>query len=236
MKEHKMTAENKTQYSIPVVINNRDRLTSTRQLVTDLLSAGYTDIHILDNGSTYALLLEWYKIIDQQITIHYLDNLGQAALWKSGIIKQFSKYRYLVYTDSDIQLNRNTPPHFIETLCTCLEEYNVDKAGLAIEYNNLPDIPVNKKNYAIEHRYWKKRLKNNKGLEVYDAPIDTTFAVIRPGMPYSWTLRAVRVAGEFTCRHLPWYVTPDTQTEEDIYYMQHADPRYCSLKVLTQQQ
>ena len=37
---------------IPIVINNRNRLTTTEKLVKDLMWLGYDNIHIIDNGST----------------------------------------------------------------------------------------------------------------------------------------------------------------------------------------
>jgi len=229
-----MQMENKKHYSghVPVVINNRDRLTTTRNLVTDLLERGYTDILIIDNGSTYEPLLDWYRVIAEYVSISYQDNLGHTALWKSGIIKEYSKYPYIAYTDSDIELNRNTPKDFIHTLVDCMVYHNVDKAGLAIHYKDLPQVPVSSKHIAIEERYWKKKITSINNLEVYSAPIDTTFAVIRTGMPYSWNLRAVRVAGDYTCRHIPWYITPEDESEEDKYYLEHADPKYCTLKTL----
>jgi hypothetical protein len=220
---------NKMHYNIPIYINNRDRLTTTRNLVTHLMELGYTNIHIIDNASTYGPLLDWYNVAKELVTIHRcIENYGQAALWLSGIHRQLSG-EYVVYTDSDIELNRNTPTVFINTLIEVMNTHNVDKVGLAIEYKDLPAIDANKKNIAIEKRYWEKPIKNKIGLQLYNAPIDTTFAVLRTGMPYTWRLRAIRVAGEYTSRHIPWY---GIESEEEQYYLEHADKRFCSLKTL----
>lgn len=221
----------KKHCNIPIYINNRNRLTTTRNLVDHLIQLGYSDIHIIDNASTYEPLLDWYNIVKQYLTIHRcIENYGQSALWLSGIHRQLSG-EYVVYTDSDIELNRNTPSGFIEQLAGLLDKHNVEKAGLAIEYKNLPATATNKKNIAIEQRYWNKLVKKEE-LPSYYAPIDTTFAVLRTGMPYSWMLKAIRVAGPYTCTHTPWYLDYDNLNEEEQYYLTHADKRFCSLKTL----
>ena len=46
---------------IPVIINNRNLLTWPKAMVRDLSKwEGIGDIYIVDNGSTYEPLLEWY--------------------------------------------------------------------------------------------------------------------------------------------------------------------------------
>ena len=48
-----------------VVINNRNRLTTTRNMVEKLLSLNPDEhIIIIDNESTYPPLLEWYEYIN----------------------------------------------------------------------------------------------------------------------------------------------------------------------------
>lgn len=215
---------------IPIVINNRNRLTMLKGLIDSLVERGYTNIHILDNQSTYEPLLDYYK--ECPYTIHYLpDNMGQAALWVSGTIRQFKKLPYIVYTDSDIELNPNTPKGFIEQLARLIPLYNVSKAGLAIEYRDLPDTPANRQSVKIEERYWGHRLLHPL-LEVYKTYIDTTFAVIKTDITYSWKHPAVRVAGDYLCRHLPWYLDYNNLNEEEQFYLTQADSRYCSNKKL----
>ena len=58
---------------IKIVINNRNRLTSTKNMLEHLLRLNPNEqIIILDNGSTYPPLLEWYKTIKSQI--NYIEN------------------------------------------------------------------------------------------------------------------------------------------------------------------
>lgn len=35
---------------------------------------------------------------------------------------------------------------------------------------------------------------------------------------------SIRVAGNFTCRHIPWYMDLGNLDEEERYYIAHTDP------------
>ena len=86
----------------PIIINNRDRLTTTKKMVEDLFKLNKNSrIHIIDNASTYVPLLEWYEVIKDRVTIHKYHNVGHLALWSTGMIKSFAD-EWLCYTDSDI--------------------------------------------------------------------------------------------------------------------------------------
>lgn len=216
--------------NIPIVINNRNRLTPIRNMIDHLNRLGYRKIFILDNDSTYPPLLEWYKTCKAQV--EYLGkNIGHQALWKCGILNMFKKYPYIVYTDSDIELNEHTPEGFIEILIMLAKDFRAEKAGLAIHYDDIPQSLANDRTRQIEERYWQKRLPYTN-YEVYDAYIDTTFGVVKTASTYSWAHKAIRVAGDFTCRHTPWYLDYNNLNEEEQYYLNHADPKFCSYKQL----
>jgi hypothetical protein len=216
--------------NIPIVINNRNRLTPVIKMIDHLNRLGYSRIFILDNDSTYPPLLEWYKTCKAQV--QYIgENMGHQALWKHGILNMFKKHPFIVYTDSDIELNPNTPEGFIETLIILAKDYRAEKAGLAIHYQDIPPSLGNDRSRLIEERYWKKRLAHPH-YEVYDAYIDTTFAVVKSASTYSWAHKAVRVAGEFTCRHTPWYLDYNNLNQEEQYYIDNANEKFCSYKRL----
>ena len=67
---------------IPIIINSFNRLTTLRRLIASLEQRGLTNIHILDNCSTYPPLLEWYATGGGGYDIIRLPkNLGFKALW-----------------------------------------------------------------------------------------------------------------------------------------------------------
>lgn len=206
---------------IPIVINNFNRLSTTKKLADDISKLGYTNIHILDNNSTYPPLLEWYGGCSYTVE-RCSYNYGQLAVYNSDYINKFSDW--IAYSDSDIELNQSTPRDFIERLIATAEKYNRLKAGLALRIDDLPDTQY--ANYAkwVEEKFWKKELEK----DVYDADIDTTFSVIKVGQPFQY--QALRLAGDFTAKHIPWYIDYDNLSEEEKYYIEHSSSEFSTTK------
>lgn len=201
---------------IPVIINNFNRLTTTKKLADDLFRLGYTDIHILDNLSTYPPLLEWYTQCPYKV-VRLEANLQQLAIYNSGYINNFLGVNpYIAYTDSDIELNSQTPLEFIEKVVYLMEKYTQVKGGLALKIDDLPNNEYAQHYKDWETKYWQVELEK----DVYSADIDTTFSVIRPGVPFEY--KAIRVAGDLTAKHIPWYVDFNNLSEEEQYYIDSA--------------
>lgn len=222
---------------IPIVINNFNRLSTTKKLTEDLYALGYQNIHILDNLSTYKPLLEWYEFIQEFSNVHVEmleDNMEQLAIYNSGYINKFEGKPWIAYTDSDIELNPSTPGEFIAILIEKAEKYGYNKVGLALRRDDLPD-----NDYANHYRWWEERYwKNELEKDVYDAHIDTTFCIIRHGQPFDY--KAIRVAGNLTAKHVPWYTNFDDLSEEERYYLEQAKgwstyKRYYYSKILNQE-
>lgn len=206
---------------IPIIINNFNRLSTTKRLVEDLKKLEYLNLHLIDNASTYPPLREWYNQCDCKVVL--LDqNLGQLAVYNSDYINNFEGW--IAYTDSDIQLGDSTPFAFIERMIELAEKYNYNKAGLALRIDDLPDTPY--ANYAKhwEKRYWENELEK----DVYIAGVDTTFSVIKVGLPFQY--ESIRVAGDMTARHMPWYLQYDSLDEEERYIMEQSSSEFSTTK------
>jgi hypothetical protein len=219
---------------IPVIINNFNRLEYFSRLIQWLEDAGYKNIYIIDNNSTYPPLLEYYK--ELPYTIFKLDrNLGQFALWQTIIFSRFSN-DYYAYTDPDIIPSEDCPADALFYFKTLLEKYpSFKKAGFGLKIDDLPDH-YNLKEQVIqwEHIFWNDPLEDN----VYDALIDTTFALYRPGAKGGADGPAIRTAGKYTARHLPWYENSKNLSAETRYYLETAtiaSSWYATLKTDDQQ-
>lgn len=215
---------------IPIVINNFNRITMLKNLIGQLEGMGYNNIWILDNASTYPPLLEWYQQNASKYTIRGFDrNYIQNCIYDCGILPEFQgKYEWIVYTDPDLELNPNTPHDFVDQLIGYAKSLNYQKAGLAIKIDDLPDTALGNTNRFWEGRWWTQPLGNN----LYDAQIDTTFAVIQPSNGLVW--KALRVAGDFECRHLPWYLDLGNLDAEERHYFEKAH-EYSTMKRLYNQ-
>lgn len=202
---------------IPVIINNYNRLTYPRQLIDKLAGYGYTNIYILDNNSTYPPLLEYYQNAPCKV-IRLKENMGYKAIWKSGVFSRF-KYGYYVYTDPDVLPGEKCPEDFLLHLLNLLKKYKeIEKIGLGLKTDDLPDC-YNHKQEVIraESIYWKEQVEP----QVYNAPVDTTFALYRPlAKGNAEECPAYRTGGVYIAKHLPWYECSDQLSEESEYYKQ----------------
>lgn len=202
----------------PIIINNFNRLTSTRNMYEFLRSRNFTNIVILDNNSTYPPLLDWYATLNENEVVRFSSNIGAHCLFDSGYLKNIDS-EYLVYSDSDLELNPAMPDDFLEVMKGMLLKYEEQKIGLALR---IDDVPLNcYKNCftgSIEHerQFWVKQVEK----DVYKAIVDTTFCLLRS--PTHHDYRSLRIAGNFTARHLPWYKEYSTLDEEEKYFMEHA--------------
>ncbi len=203
---------------IPIIINNYNRLSTLKVLITDLEKRGYTNIHIIDNLSTYEPLLNFYKTTPYKV-YKLKKNIGFKALWKSGLWYRFMNKCY-VYTDSDISIVEECPDNFLEYFYSYLKKYPLaHKIGPSLKIDDLPDhYKLKNKVINWEKQFYEKTQEEN----IYIAPIDTTFALYRP-----FSRRGKRDGSDlmfrtgfpYQSRHLPWYVNSQNLSEEEQYYI-----------------
>ncbi|TAG24335.1 MAG: glycosyltransferase family 2 protein [Cytophagia bacterium] len=177
-----------------------------------------THIVILDNASTYPPLLEYYKNCPHRVVL-LGKNAGYMALWESPIFEEF-KNDFYVYTDPDLLPIAQCPKDFMEVFLKLLaENADIKKVGFSLKIDDLPDcFPKKQEIVAIESKYWQRK----RSEWAYDAPIDTTFALYRPGAKGDHRAKGLRTVYPYVARHLPWYLDPQNLPEEEIYYKQRA--------------
>lgn len=203
--------------SIPCYLTNRDCLNPVRGMVEHLQHCNDVgEITIVDCGSTYTPLLEWYQRCG--VTVRRCPNLGPQAPW-SG--RQHVSEFYFV-SDGDLDISA-VPLDFLCRLRDGLQEHSsVIKAGLSLRIDDLPpELPLTAKALRIETPYWANRLDQNW----YDAPIDTTAAMYRDSQGWGGYGPALRAAPPYTARHLAWYLRPGQIPEDWQYYLDHLNPQ-----------
>jgi hypothetical protein len=146
------------------------------------------------------------------------QNVGYLAMWQTDIYKLFQK-SYYVYTDSDMEIDDECPDDFMRRFIEMLEKYPfAQKVGFALRVDDLPECYCNKESVINhEERFWRKEVENG----VYDAEIDTTFALYRPfcGGKADRFQKTYRTGGKYLIKHLPWYVDSSDLSDEEIYYI-----------------
>lgn len=208
--------------NIPIFINNFNRISTTKKLVEDLRERGYHNITIIDNKSTYQPLIDWYDTNPCRV-VRLKVNMQSYALWDCGELARVRDEPWVVYTDSDIELNPMSGWFLIDGLIQKAEKYNQTKAGLALKIDDLPDNVFTEHIRNSESKFWINKLEE----DVYDAHVDTTFCIVKPTRTIQYN--AIRVAGDLTAKHIPWYTDFDNLTEEEKYYLDSSG-EYSSYK------
>jgi hypothetical protein len=208
-------------YDIPIVINNRNRLTFLLQLISFLDNAGYKNIIILDNLSTYPSLLEFYKTTKYKVIL-LNENMGYTALEKISLYKKIRK-NYFVYTDSDVVPITECPSDFLCYFKTILKKHSfVQKVGFSLKIDDLPDYFKDKsKVIQWEKNFFLNRIEN----DLFLAPIDTTFALHRPYAFISTRgiFKMIRTGYPYVARHMPWYNDSSNLSEEELFYVNSVE-------------
>lgn len=202
----------------PVFIIARDRVFALRQLIAWLEGAGMARIVILDNDSSYPELLEYLENSPHEV-VKLGRNMGHTCPWDSGAVQLLAPGQFFVVTDPDVVPSEDCPTHAVLRFYELLARHTPTvKAGFGLRIDDLPDHYRLKDSVVTwEGRYWESPVEPG----VYAAPIDTTFALYRPGAEYSLG-PGLRTGEPYLARHLPWYADSDELSEEDAYYRQRA--------------
>lgn len=176
-------------------------------------------IIILDNDSSYPPLLDYYSKTKHRV-IRLGGNIGHLALWKTEVFREF-RNQYYIYTDPDVVPAEDCPKDLPAFLLRQLQRFSaIEKIGLGLKIDDLPDHYSGKaKVIDWEKRYWEK----NVAPGIYDAEVDTTFALYRPYTNGAvWVAPAYRTGKPYVARHLPWYENSADPGAENLYYIANA--------------
>jgi len=219
---------------VPIIIISYNNIRYVLNLTEFLAGRGFTPV-ILDNASTDPETHSGLKKIaegSKAVVIQSPYNFGHMVGFRPEVYPIWPEI--FAYTDPDLELNSALPGDFIEILTQLTDKFRVFKAGFALDLGRpgeLGDLNIEKtgrtpfnfkKSYSVaewEGQFWTQKLEHPV-LEVYAAPIDTTFAVYNKKQYNFNFLSAVRVAGPFSAVHLPWFPRQDIMTPEErkAYY------------------
>lgn len=203
---------------IPIFINNRDRVDCPKNLIDWLLNAGYRRIYILDQGSTYPPLLEFYETLrrEQRVHVFRMKNLGFQAMWKSGVLEDLDIRTPYVYADSDVlpAISEERGRFFIQELLRTLKKYPLVKKAA-------PMIRTEDIRQSLSLNTVEKVPFMQIDLNEIAAPSDTSFAVYRDARHYNLIYSVVRTDLELL--HLPFYFDLNNLPEDEKYYIAHAN-------------
>ena len=192
---------------IPFVMIAYNNLTFVRNYVNQLRRFPHRII-IFDNASSYPAMHTYYdeleKELGSKLTIHRFNENGGHNVYQS---KLDLLPTHFILSDPDLQLHPDMPLNVDEIFLQLSKQYKVHKVGAALDLSDKEEF-IECPNYGnrqtiadFESQYWNHRL-SSEPYEIYSGSVDTTFCLvnteIHPGS-------GIRVAGNFTAKHLPWY-------------------------------
>lgn len=193
--------------SVPVFVTYRDRYNFLLRTIVSLLERGFDDITVIDNDSAEPLTVPGIVKVVRSDNTH-----RQLAPWMLELVPTDS---YYIVQDCDIELD--CPPDVESYLIDALEAFpQIEKIGLGIRTDDLLFPPPEHYSYSYLMEYSVEARYNRIASEIIDAPIDTHFAMHRPGSGWSGIVGA-RTTAPYLCRHLPWY-NAEYSEEEKLYY------------------
>jgi hypothetical protein len=180
---------------------------------------------VLDNASSYEETRLSLKEIETEVeVIRLLDNVGSVC-WQMPQVYDALPTRFFL-TDPDLQWNPQLPTNFPKILDELCTQHGARKVGFALDVSDRdlmfqdPDYFQNRSIWDWESQFWSNRVPHDTQ-ELYAAVIDTTFHLFdKRGDDIQ-----LRVAGNFTAKHLPWYRDTTIPPHDLIHmYMRQGAP------------
>jgi len=208
---------------IPIVIicyNNYLYVKNTLEQILKINKEYYKNVQIVNNKSTCLNTINFLNNIDVKV-IHNLESNGP---WISS---NKNKHIYdvlpnkFILTDPDLKLNENIPSDFIEILSYLSDKYESNKIGFALNISDFEQfyngyyVRDNISIYDWEKQFWINKIHDDN-YELYNADIDTTFCLINKNNISKYG-REIRIAGNFTAKHLPWYIENEIYNKYENY-------------------
>jgi hypothetical protein len=220
MTKEKLAVVRKNPTDVPVFIICFERILALEILVDWLASHGFKKIVFIDNDSTYQPLLDYYEKTPYQV-LRLNRNVGHTSPWTLSIVRSLVPNDFYIVTDPDVIPVEECPKDFMKYFIGLHEQFlEYQKVGFGLNIDDLPDhYPLKDSVIEWESQFWK----HSVAPEVYEAGVDTTFALYKP-FTYNYMLHpSLRTGKPYTARHLPWYANPAEITEEEKYYRFRAN-------------
>jgi hypothetical protein len=210
---------------IPILINSFNRLHCLRSLVDWLRAAGYADIIIIDNASSFPPLLSYLERLERKkraTVVRLGTNAGHLAIWRDGLLQRLGIESEYVYTDPDIVPAEFCPADVLGRFREILdEEADIATVGFGLRLDDIPDHATHKAQVlSWESQFWLTPAAPG----LFLAPIDTTFALYRPSGGHSLGQLSLRTGWPYLASHVGWLIDHDHPTEEDIFYLRSVQP------------
>ena len=199
---------------IPVYVLSHDNPTHLHAMIRFLRCYGVPNITVYDTASNLPLHMDLLDALERVVTVQRMsENAGPRAFLEPASLAGLP--RHFALTDADLRPHPDLPPNFLAYLAFLTQAFPGRKAGFALDLalrdQFIPGVhdPASGATIAQweEAHFWGARLPTPPGGPpdpLYDASIDTTFAVYDRQAYKPGSGDGVRVGGTFTATHVPW--------------------------------
>jgi hypothetical protein len=211
--------------------------TYVRNFVNQVKLLDKFDLMIVDNNSNFPEMMELlHQLENEQIKIIKLNNnYGPRWIYEDSSFFNSLPQKFCV-SDPDIQFNPKLPSDFLDIMFEIGDVFRMGKVGFAIE-NCLNSITkdlikvgqVTTSIFDYESQFWDKSRMIQQAtfpVDLYLSPIDTTFACHnKTWFQAKLSQDAIRVAGDYVCKHLPWtnnIVLPENEKYSYKKFSKHS--------------
>ena len=206
---------------IPIIIvsyNNYLYVDNTINQIKNINPDYLKNIIIMDNNSNDPETINYLNNNNSSVSI--IRNKSNAGPWvnkgTNAHIFEMMPEKYIL-TDPDLEFNKNIPTNFIEIMNDLSNKYGCAKIGFALKIDDFQEDMFKGDNYHsglniydFERKFWYYKINDDK-YELFLGAIDTTVCLINKKLLHDphFSETSIRIAGNFTARHLPWYKTKD---------------------------
>lgn len=214
---------------VPVVIPCFENPSFCNMMLDQLEVRGVERIIFVDNASRSEPMNAFLDGLSGRAEIVRLnENLGPHLSVFKGEFYASLPQKFCV-TDPDIAFNPMLPQQFIPMLDRLSQVHKIGKVGFALDISDRDHMiadrfDISGTKYHIwewEAQFWQTPIGRTPGQDpVFRAGIDTTFALYDKARfdPMRNFIDALRVAGRFTARHLPWMLDQTMTSQEERHY------------------
>lgn len=223
---------------VPVFILVRDRLSALQKTIASIYKTPHsgqqyvdTRIILIDNGSTYPPMLEYLENSKNLV----LKN-GKVCYDIQEFITEYTKSSdWYVVTDPDIELCLSVTLAMLIRVMRC--NPGIPCAGPHLKLDDLPKNRYTDEQIYLQNlQFGDKEKKVLHGINVIEAPIHTTFSVHRADRPFAFFRPGtVRALDPYDARHLGWYLDVENIPADEMWYLEHANPKFSTMKKHLQQ-
>jgi hypothetical protein len=194
----------------PTVLIIAYNLSTFVQKMVDQVQKYTKDIVILDNASFFPPLLNYYET-SYPYTLFRMDRNYGHTIYKEKFLENIVAPRHFI-TDPDLCFNPCLPENFMQDLIAIQDNFKHYRVGLALDIfsddineNLFIGNGISVKEWEGPHWVKKMVMESRPDFELYQAAIDTTFCLIDRRFNLERFDLGIRVAGKYTCKHIPWH-------------------------------